>query len=481
MADAPRLELRDQAGNVMRLDERYVRLRGLPTRWATEFKKRAFSDGAVQTGDGTMESRDISLEGWIVGDDVQDNLSQLGQMIQMLRRPDVDLIIGGSARVRLEALDRVDPSFLQGTRMRASKLSFDVGAGDPGIYSHEDRLVWRWQQSELWSEGRANIYAGAGYSVTAVGSGAVTVPIGGALSYSLSSLAEPSGTDVILFLRVTPLVAWDSAASNGTAEPLKEYWCTWQGLTLLVDRELQQIRLELTEEGLWGDFSWGDGTAYGEGTRVLSWSYTGVLAGTTQVSVAASIVGGSATLYVDGVARQVLTGALARPPLSSPLRFGKGAGQGPACTFGEVVLSFDGEDAALIGGLHAQDYLPGGGLVHVYDAVDAYTTPVTFVLNLPLYATTWPVLRVTNASTTNLDMAIANLSDGARQWVYRDTGFVANLTLEADSRLGTAERDGVDTIRFALGDWLLLQPGDNTLRYQGRDARLEVFYTPRWQ
>lgn len=639
--DGKALVLQDQVGNVLLLDERHVRLRGLPTRFSNRVEKRAFADGGIQTADRTMESRDVTLEGWIVGNPDEPHLDQMGSFLQMLRRRQVDLIVGDDMRIRLESPERFDPSFIKGTRMEASGLAVELNATDPALYWYDERLVWKWADAELWSEGRANVYADAGavvsfgtraanladstvaiepgttnllsanqasietdvsgwtatdagvtktrittdahhgsasllvatdggaanqgvYTVIDPGAGSagktytatvyvraaapvtvrlylrdetngadgsvVTPPVptagwvavkcritiggsdsselrlyltsngtaavswkldaaqieqkefgtsfvigtraAGALSYDLGDMNPEPGTaaPVIVFFRLVPNVVWtDGTSSNGTAEPTKDYWLTWQstspgserGFQIRVDRAAQELEVLMQPSG------------------TLSWDYSGTLVETDEASVAV-VISGDVRLYVNGVLRATLAGDYTAPTLDELLQFGKPAGPTPNARFSELVVSWNEDSEDSIPEWHADGVSPRGRRVFVYDASNAYSSAVDFVIDVPLYATVYPVLRITNEATPNLDLTLTNEDDEGRSFIYRDTGFLGSQTVVVDSQEGEITRASTNTLRFMSGSWPHLVAGENHLSYQGRDARLEFLFTPRW-
>jgi phage-related protein len=90
-----------------------------------------------------------------------------------------------------------------------------------------------------------------------------------------------------------------------------------------------------------------------------------------------------------------------------------------------------------------------------------------------------PAVITVTAATAVPSIKITNAADG-REMTYNDTSLTGGAEVVFDSAAGTVKRDGTNTINNFGGTFLQLQPGSNTLTFEGAACELNVSYTPRW-
>lgn len=106
------------------------------------------------------------------------------------------------------------------------------------------------------------------------------------------------------------------------------------------------------------------------------------------------------------------------------------------------------------------------------------TNPQSIAVNNTGNVDTPAIIAVT-AATAVPSIKITNAADG-REMTYNDTSLTSGAVVVFDSASGTVKRDGTNTINNFGGTFLQLQPGSNTLTFEGAACELNVSYTPRW-
>lgn len=90
-----------------------------------------------------------------------------------------------------------------------------------------------------------------------------------------------------------------------------------------------------------------------------------------------------------------------------------------------------------------------------------------------------PAIITVTAATAVPSIKITNAADG-REMTYSDPSLTDGAAVVFDSAAGTVKRDGTNTINNFGGTFMQLQPGNNTLTFEGAACELNVSYTPRW-
>ena len=90
-----------------------------------------------------------------------------------------------------------------------------------------------------------------------------------------------------------------------------------------------------------------------------------------------------------------------------------------------------------------------------------------------------PTIITVTAATAVPSIKITNAADG-REMTYSDPSLTGGAAVVFDSAAGTVKRDGTNTINNFGGTFMQLQPGSNTLTFEGAACELNVSYTPRW-
>lgn len=90
----------------------------------------------------------------------------------------------------------------------------------------------------------------------------------------------------------------------------------------------------------------------------------------------------------------------------------------------------------------------------------------------------FPVIQIDADQAADLPgVKLRNLDDGGVTCEYNDPGFVAGDSLIIDCKEGTVKKNGNNTIAyFNPGVFLRLQPGSNTIEYEGNACTLTVTY-----
>jgi len=83
-------------------------------------------------------------------------------------------------------------------------------------------------------------------------------------------------------------------------------------------------------------------------------------------------------------------------------------------------------------------------------------------------------------SADNFDLTLKNTSDDNRLFRYQDTFFENGDTLVVDCKIGTVQRNSVNTIHNFTGSFLRLLPGANSLEYTGANGTITIKFRNRY-
>ncbi len=148
------------------------RVKSAPLDPEINYEKRAFSHGAIQTGDRSFNERDVILEGYIVDSDSTDDADLLWAALTAFFRPvffptttdEIRLYISECLYYKVDSIQRIQSSYIKGTERRAASLTIEVGCADPFQYEYEPAYVGRFDSSSKYIlEGRGAVEPESGF------------------------------------------------------------------------------------------------------------------------------------------------------------------------------------------------------------------------------------------------------------------------------------------------------------------------------
>lgn len=84
-----------------------------------------------------------------------------------------------------------------------------------------------------------------------------------------------------------------------------------------------------------------------------------------------------------------------------------------------------------------------------------------------------PVITIDADQSVDIpSVTLTNTTDGSMSLTYIDSNFVAGSSVEIDCAAGTVKRDGGNSKEYFAGDYLRLQPGSNSIDYEGAACTL---------
>lgn len=92
----------------------------------------------------------------------------------------------------------------------------------------------------------------------------------------------------------------------------------------------------------------------------------------------------------------------------------------------------------------------------------------------------FPEIKITSYDD-NASFSLRNVTDGEREFTFEDAGVGDGSIVEINCKTGEVALDGDSAIASFSGMFLRLLPGrENTLRYTGAEAKIEIFYREAW-